>query len=229
MAMNRAVAHTETNHVSLLLVDHRQLVRDGLARLLRDEHLVSGVFAVGDWDAAIQAVRNHPVDVAVVGRQDSAADLLGGVRKFARYAGKTGLIVLTPPDDLIVQDRLLQAGISGCLDARCSLRELLDAVDVVARGGRYISDQLARGIAFNHLPGSNGVPLNDLTHRELQILLMVAEGKNAAGISRALGLTAKTVNVYRNRLLDKLSVDTDVQLAHLAIRHGLVDVAQSAG
>jgi two-component system, NarL family, invasion response regulator UvrY len=228
MAIERAVAQTETNPVNLLLVDHRQLVREGLARLLRDVAMVSGVAVAGDWEGALQALRTRPVDVAIVSRQDSTADLLGGVRKFARYSGRTRLLVMTPPDDLIVQDRLLQTGVAGCVDARCSLQELLAAVGVVCRGGRYISDQLARELAFNHLPGSQGVPLNDLTHRELQILLLVAEGKNAAGISRALGLTAKTVNVYRNRLLEKLSVDTDVQLAHLAIRHGLVDVAQPA-
>jgi len=228
MAIDRAAAQNEPDPIDLLLVDHRQLVREGLARLLRDVDLIRSVTTAADWDSGIQAVRVKAVDVALVNRPESTAELLGGVRKFARYAGHTRVLVLTPPDDLIVQDRLLQAGIAGCIDARCALQELLEAFDIVRRGGRYISDHLARGLAFNRLPGAQGVPLDELTHRELQILLMVAEGRSVSSISHALGLTPKTVNVYRNRLLGKLGVDTDVQLARLAIRHGLVEVVQPA-
>jgi two-component system invasion response regulator UvrY len=228
MAIHRAQTQTVTKQIDLLLVEHRQLVREGLVRLLRDEVTVGEVAVAADWEAAIRAVRARPVDVAVISCQESTAALLGGIRKFARYAGRTPQIVMTSDGDLIVQDRLLRSGISACVDARCSLRELFDAVEVVCQGGRYISDHLARDLAANRLPGGSRTPLDDLTHRELQILLMVAEGKNAADISRDLGLTTKTVNVYRNRLQDKLGVSTDVQLTHLAIRHGLVDVTNVA-
>ncbi len=75
-------------------------------------------------------------------------------------------------------------------------------------------------------PVTGKTPFDQLTHRELQILLLVSEGKNTSAIARDLCLTQKTVNGYRNRLLEKLRAQTEVELMHLAARHGLVRIVQ---
>ena len=63
-----------------------------------------------------------------------------------------------------------------------------------------------------------------MTHRELQVLLLVSQGRTAAQISEELCLTQKTVNGYRNRVMDKLGVHTDVELMHVALRHGVIEL-----
>ena len=120
--------------------------------------------------------------------------------------------------------RLLQAGVSGCVSNLCSVEELFAAIETVVKGERYISDSLARKLAERRLPGHRGSPFDKLTQRELQVFLLVAEGSSTSAIARELCLSRKTVNGYRNRVLGKLHVQTEVELMHLAIRPGLVKV-----
>lgn len=206
----------------MLLVENRQLVRAGLQRVLEDTGCFQVSAAVADCDEAIRMIRKQLPDVIIVNLYGSLAGLLDGARKLRRQFPKLRLLVMAPEHDLIIQDRLLQFGVAGCIDSHCSIDELMAAVDVICRGGRYISDRLAQQLAGYRLPGDNSLPFDELTHRELQILLLVAEGKNTLSIARELCLTQKTINTYRNRLLDKLGIETDVGLVHLALEHGLV-------
>lgn len=222
MAVIRPAYQLQQNSVSVLLIEDRQLVRAGLQRVLEDTAGIKVAAGVASFDDAIRETRKQPPDMMIASLHGAVVSLLDGARKLRRQFPKIQLLVLAPEQDLIIQDRLLQSGVAGCIDSRCSIDELLAAVDTLCQGGRYISDSLARQLATYRVSSENLMPFGELTHRELQILLLVVEGKNTLGIARDLCLTQKTVNTYRNRLLDKLGVDTDVGLVHLAIRHGLV-------
>jgi two-component system invasion response regulator UvrY len=154
----------------------------------------------------------------------SSVEVLDGTRKIRRQFPEIPVLVFADEADLIIQERLLQAGVAGCVSSLCSVEELFAAIDTVLKGARYISDSLALKLAERRLPGYKGLPFDQLTHRELQIFLLVAEGRNTSAIAEELCLTRKTVNGYRNRVLEKLNVQTEVELMHLAIRYGLVTV-----
>ena len=126
--------------------------------------------------------------------------------------------------ELIIQERLLKAGVADCVSSLCSVEELYSAIETALKGERYLGDSPARKLAERRLPGHGGSPFDQLTHRELQIFLLVAEGKTTLAIAKELCLTRKTVNGYRNRVLEKLQLQTEVELMHLAIRHGLIRV-----
>ena len=221
MAAFKPAFQLQQDGVQALLVENRQLVRAGLQRVLEDTGVVKVAASVANCDEAIRMARKAQVDIMIINMFGSAVGLLDGARKLRRQFPKIRLLILAPEHDLVIQDRLLQFGVSGCVSSHCSLEELMAAVDVVCRGGRYISDTLAQKLAGYRLPGGQKLPFDELTHRELQILLLVAEGKNTLSIARELCLTQKTINTYRNRLLDKLGIETEVGLVHLAIRHGL--------
>jgi two-component system invasion response regulator UvrY len=213
--------------VEILLVDSRRLVRAGIVRVLSDSGFLVVANEASSCDEAIRLARKQPPQLVLVNLPGSTVDMLDGVRKMHRQFPDIGVLVLSDESDLIIQERLLQAGIAGCLSSSCSVEELFAALDAVLKGERYISDSLARKLAERRLPGNGKTPFDQLTHRELQILLLVSEGKNTSAIARDLCLTQKTVNGYRNRLLEKLRAQTEVELMHLAARHGLVRIVQS--
>ena len=213
--------------VEILLVDSRRLVRSGIVRVLSDSGYLTVSGEASSCDEAIRLARKQPPQLVLVNLPGSTVDVLDGVRKMRRQFPDIGVLVLSDETDLIIQERLLQAGIAGCLSSSCSVEELFVALDAVLRGERYVSDSLARKLAERRLPGNGKTPFDQLTHRELQILLLVSEGKNTSAIARDLCLTQKTVNGYRNRLLEKLRAKTEVELMHLAARHGLVRIVQS--
>lgn len=226
MLVSRPFVQAEHSAANILLVDSRRLVRAGIERVLTDSGYLTVSGEASSCDEAIRLARKQQPQVVLVNLPGATVDVLDGVRKMHRQFPEIRVLVLSDESDLIIQERLLQAGVAGCISSFCSVEELFGALDAVMRGERYISDSLARKLAERRLPGTAETPFDKLTHRELQILLLVAEGKNTSAIARELCLTQKTVNGYRNRVLDKLGAKTEVELMHLAARHGLVRIIQ---
>jgi two-component system invasion response regulator UvrY len=224
MAGYRDTAQATDSPIDILLVDSRQLVRAGIERVLVDSGYLKVCASVSGFDEAIRRARIHTPQLVLVNLPGATVDLLDGARKMQRQFTALRMLVLIEPSDLILQERLLQTGVAGMVNSECPVDELYTAIDTVLGGERYVSDSLARELAQRHMPGRAGTPIDSLTHRELQILLLVAAGRPAAAIARELCLTRKTVNSYRNRLLEKLQAGTDVELMHLALRYGLVRI-----
>ena len=119
--------------------------------------------------------------------------------------------------------RLLEAGASGYLTKDCGQHEIINAINSVFAGQRYIGSNIAQKIALSMMPGANKSPFDSLSQREMQVMLMVTQGQNAQEISDKLCLSPKTVSTYRHRLFEKLGVENDVELTRLAIRHGMIE------
>jgi two-component system invasion response regulator UvrY len=224
MAVTRPFAQTLSSPIEVFVVDTRQLVRAGIERVLKDSGYLSVCAGVTGFDEAIREARIRAPRIILVNLPGSAVDVLDGARKIHRQFADIRVLVLTDESDLIIQERLLQSGVAGVVSNTCSVDELYRAMETVLAGERYISDSLAKKLAERRMPGDRGTPFDQLTHRELQILILVAEGKTTSAIARELCLTQKTVNSYRNRLLEKLKAGTEVELMHLALRYGLVNI-----
>ena len=214
----------EDNPVDILLVDSRQLVRAGIERVLSDSGHLTVSAAAANCNEAIRLARRQQPQIIMINLPGASVEVLDGASKIRRQFPDIPVLVLADESDLIIQERLLQTGVAGCVSSLCSVEELFTAIETVLKGERYISDSVAQKLAERRLPGHEGSPFNQLTHRELQVFLLVAEGKNTLAIARELCVTRKTVNGYRNRVLEKLQLQTEVELMHLAIRHGLVKV-----
>jgi len=224
MAGSRSFVQTADSPIDVLLVDSRQLVRAGIERVLADSGYLTVCAGVAGFDEAIRRARMHPPQLVLVNLPGATVDVLDGVCKIQRQFAGIRVLILTEESDLIMQERLLQSGVAGVVDSNCPVDELYTAIDTVLGGERYVSNSLAQKLAARRMPGGAETPFDRLTHRELQILLLVAAGRSAAAIARELCLTRKTVNSYRNRLLEKLQAGTDVELMYLALRHGLVRI-----
>ncbi|GMQ87302.1 MAG: UvrY/SirA/GacA family response regulator transcription factor [Gammaproteobacteria bacterium] len=212
----------EQPDIQILLVDYQELVRVGMQRLLDDVPRLNVVGEAASGEEAVQLSHSLKPDVVLMDVQIPGIGGLEATRRILRRDPDIRILVVTPQTDEPFPAQLLDAGASGYLTKNCSIEEITDAVQAVSRGERYISADIARQMALSMLPGKEQSPFDRLSQRELQVMLMVAQGQNVHEISEHLCLSSKTVSTYRYRLFEKLGVDNDVALTRLAIRYGIV-------
>jgi two-component system, NarL family, invasion response regulator UvrY len=119
-------------------------------------------------------------------------------------------------------EQLREVGAMGYLTKGCPADELVRAIRTVAAGRPYVDAQLAQARMMSSWQGDPGSPFKDLSSRELQVAMMILDGQRTQEISETLSLSPKTVSTYRQRIYEKLGVDTDAGLTRLAFRYGLI-------
>ena len=210
--------------IRVLVVDDHDLVRTGITRMLAD---ISGLQVVGQADSgeeALKKARELKPDVVLMDVKMPGIGGLGATRKLLRSHQDMKVLAGTACGDGPFPTWLLQAGAAGYLTKGAALEEMVQAIRMVFAGQRYISPQIAQQLALKSFqPQTNGSPFDLLSEREVQIALMIAGCQKVQSISDKLCLSPKTVNTYRYRIFEKLSITSDVELALLAVRHGMVD------
>lgn len=224
MARLSTIPQSRSVPIRVLLVDDHSLVRAGIRRLLDDAEQVEVIGEASECDEAMRVARRDRPDVVLMDMNGLCLNVLDGSRRFQRQIPDVKILVMSVDASMVIPERLMRNGVHGCLTKNCTEAELLDALRVVRRGERYLSLQLAQQLAASRLSDAPRSPFETLTHRELQVTLLVTQGRNTGEIARSLCLTPKTVNNYRNRVLDKLGVTTEVQLTHLALQHGVIEL-----
>lgn len=209
--------------ITVLVVDDHDIVKAGIVRLLAD---VKGIKVIGEAESGEKALRiakeKHPhvvlMDVKMPG--------IGGLeatRKMLRADPEVKIIALTVCGEEPFPSKLLQAGAAGYITKDSGIEEIVNAIKTVYSGKRYIGPEIAQQLALKTVSDFEKSPIDLLSERELQVMMMITEGQKVQEISDKLCLSSKTVNSYRYRLFDKLKVTSDVELTHLAIKHGILD------
>jgi DNA-binding NarL/FixJ family response regulator len=119
--------------------------------------------------------------------------------------------------------RVLKAGASGYLTKESAPNELVNAIQKIANGGKYISAKFAEQLADQLGDGSERPMHETLSDREFQVFQMISSGKSVKGISEDLRLSEKTISTYRSRVLQKMNLKNNAELTHYAFKHNLVD------
>jgi len=213
--------------IKVLLVDDHDLVRLGIKRLLQD---VQGIKVVGEAASGEEAVivaRELVPDVVVMDINMPGVGGLEATRKMVRHNPDIKVLALTVYEDEPYPSRLLQAGAAGYITKGCHHEEMVKAIRTIYTGQRYISPNIAQQIAIKRFSKGEQSPLDILSERELQIMLMITQGQKVQDISKKLCLSPKTVNSYRYRIFEKLGIDSDVELTLLAMRLGMLESIRS--
>jgi two-component system invasion response regulator UvrY len=212
--------------ITILLTDDHALVRTGIKRLLEDSQLIQIVGETDSGEACLQMVQQLDPDVVLM---DVNMPGIGGVetcRRILQRDPQRKIIILTVHTEQSFPKRLLEIGARGYLTKECASEEMINAVCKVAQGGSYIEPRIAQQLALSLLPGHADSPVDRLSRREFQVMLMISQGLSNNQISERLCLSPKTISTYRARLLDKLDVQTEVDLVRIAIEQGMVEFAQ---
>ena len=208
--------------IKVLIADDHHLVRTSIAHLLNEECDIKVVGEVDDGESAVAQCRRLKPDIVVMDIRMPGIGGLEATRRIHRTMEDVKVLILTAHIEDSALRLMLEAGAIGFLSKGADTSEMTDAIRQVFHGKRYVSQEIAQRLALSHFNDEDN-PFRHLSHRELQIALMIVNCQRVQDISDRLHLSPKTVNTYRYRLFDKLEVATDVELTHLALRHGLVE------
>jgi DNA-binding NarL/FixJ family response regulator len=211
------------NRATIVLADDHAVVVEGLRRILdRPEFHVVGV--AHDGRAMVQAAaRLHP-DLIVT---DIVMPLLNGIdaaRQILKLKRKPKIIFLTMHPEVAYATAALEAGASGYVLKSAAGEQLIDAIRTALTGQTYVSKSIAeaveraRQVQSLHRRGTIG----GLTDRQREVLQLLAEGKQVKEVAALLGVSSKTVEFHKYRIMQLLGARTVADLTRYAVRHGMV-------
>jgi two-component system, NarL family, response regulator NreC len=210
-----------TMPIRVFLVDDHALVRQGLRALLEREGFQIAGEAANGKEAISQMPGINP-DVAILDISMPLLNGLGAARELQKGSPKTRAIVLTRHEEAGYVTEALRAGVRGYVLKSQVATELVEAIRTVCRGEFYLSPHLSRVVVEAYLSKTDYVP-DPLTSRERQVLQLVGEGKSTKEVGQVLGISAKTAESHRARLMRKLDIHETASLVRYAIRSGLVE------
>ena len=206
--------------VRIVLADDHVLVRQGLRSLLERE----GFQVVGeasDGQEAIRLTESFQPDIAIMDISMPILNGLNAAREMSRSSPKTKAILLTQHDEGQYISEALDAGVKGYVLKNQVASDLLLAIRQVSRGQVYLSPGISRAVMEAYHSKSEKSK-NPLTLRERQVLQLIAEGKSTKDVATLLGISVKTAESHRTRLMRKLGIHETASLVRYAVRQGFV-------
>ena len=207
----------------ILIADDHPIFRAGLKEILGKEKDVEVIGEADNGRKALELARKQRWDVVLLDLTMPGTDGLETLQELRREQPKLPVLILSahPEDQLAL--RLLKAGAAGYLTKDKAPEVLLAAVRKVLRGEKYISESLAAKVTLDVVTGAKPALHEALSHREYQVMRMIAAGKAIKEIAAELFLSVRTVSTYRARLLEKMKMKTNADLIRYALQHNLVD------
>lgn len=206
----------------VLLADDHRIVAEGLKSLLAEEFELAGI--VEDGRAMVKAAAQLRPDVIVA---DISMPHLNGIEALAllkRDHPGVRVVFLTMHRDVAYARRALEAGASGFVLKHSAPAELVLAVRAALAGRTFITPELAAEVldSIRRAPQGEANPVAAMTQRQREILQLLAEGRSAKEIARALGISTRTVEFHKYRMMESLGVENSAELIRFAIKHGIV-------
>jgi DNA-binding NarL/FixJ family response regulator len=208
---------------TVLLADDHAIVVEGLRMLLAADFELVGVAQTGLEMVELCAARKPDVVVA-----DVSMPVLNGIdalRRMRRQGDRTRVVFLTMHADVTSATRALEAGASGYVLKHAASDELVTALRDALAGRTYVSPALRSPAVEERLVREPGAPMRvELTPRQQEVLQLLAEGRSAKEIGAILGISPRTAETHKYKMMDDLGIGTTAELVQYAVRHGLVAV-----
>jgi DNA-binding NarL/FixJ family response regulator len=205
---------------TVMLADDHPMFRQGLKALLEREGF-DVVAEAADGHEAVRLARHLNPSIAVL---DIGMPLLNGIdaaRDIHKQASDTEVVLLTMYEEEAYVLEALRAGIRGYVLKAQAASDLVGAIREVQRGAVYLSPGISKTVV-NAYVGKTELPRDPLTDRERQVLQLVAEGKTTKEVAEVLGLSVKTADSHRTRIMQKLEIHETASLVRYAIRRGFI-------
>ena len=204
--------------IRVILVDDHSLVREGVSRLLEEEPDIRVVGSFAEGNAAVRFAAGAQPDVAILDVAMPSTSGIDVARRMRAVSPKTQLLMLSMHERLEYVQQAFWAGASGYVLKDSAGNEVVAAVRAVQAGRRYLSERIPPRALESYFGAD---PLERLSAREIEVLKLVVDGNSSNQVAALLGLSPKSIDTYRSRLMTKLDVEHLPALVKLAIRRGL--------
>ena len=209
--------------IRVLVADDHAVVRRGVVQILAESpHIVvAGEASCGS--EVLRAIRENDYDIVLLDIAMPGGSGLEVLKELQSLKPDVQVLILSMYPEKQYALRALKAGAAGYLTKDSAPDELIDAIDRISQGDKYITRSLAQEMA-SELGGKAGKELHEaLSDREYQVMRLLAAGKSVSEIATQLSLSVKTVSTYRTRILEKLDLKTTAEIMHYALERGLVE------
>lgn len=211
--------------ISVFLVDDHKLVRAGIRSIIMDNCDMEVVGEASNADEAVREIKRFKPDIVVMDITMPDTDGLELIPKVKAIMDNIKIIVLSMHEIEYFVVQALEQGADGYVTKSSTPGDLEKAIRKVCRGGRFLSEKAYELLADRVMIDSKNLnPLAKLSKREKQILIGLAQGLSSVIIAQNYCISPKTVNTYRARIMDKLSLKNNVEIAFFAIRNKLVEL-----
>lgn len=209
------------NETRILLVDDHPVVRKGLAAVINEQADLHVCAQAGTYDEALEALRSHRPDVALVDLRLEEGSGLNLIGEMLAVTPELAALVFSMHDDKQFAERAIRAGARGYVMKQEPTETLLEAIRQVRDGEIYLRPDLAPHVMERLIADGGNMQLTELdrlSDREVEVLQLMAEGMNRREIAEEMGLSVKTIESYRENMKKKLELRDTVQLAQYAVR-----------
>lgn len=209
--------------IRILIADDHQIVRAGLARFIDDQHDMRIVAEAASGDDVLRLIDTTPLDVVLLDIAMPDKNGIDCLRIIRRSHPSLPVLILSGYPESHYAVNTLRAGANGYVSKLAPPDEIVRAIRLASRGRKYVSDAAAACFAGEITRRSPENVHEELSAREFQVFLKLAQGNSTTSIASDLGVSVKTISTYRTRLLLKMGLATNADLTQYALRHGLID------
>ena len=209
--------------ISILIADDHPIILQGIRQILGDLPGETNIEDAGSANELLRKIGNTVFDVIILDISMPGRSGLDTLMEIKAKQPSVPVLILSMHPEEQYAFRALKSGASGYLTKDSAPIELIQAVQKVLSGSRYITSSLAEKMADNLLDESDKPLHHQLSNREYEVLCKIAEGKNINLIAEELFISEKTISTYRSRILEKLNMSSNTELIRYALKEGLIE------
>ncbi len=207
----------------ILIADDHPIFREGIKKHIDKEVDLKIEYEATDGIEAYNMLLDYDVDVVILDLEipgKSGLEILTDIKKIKP---KLPILIFSMHPEERYGVRAFKAGASGYLSKEVNSKTLIQAIHTVSTGRKYITPALAEKLATEVSKDSEKMPHELLSNREFEIMRMIALGKSVREIADELNLSVNTINTYRSRILEKMNMKTNMEIAYYAIKSEIID------
>jgi len=214
--------------IHVVIADDHPVVRQGLKRILAEETDMTLTAEAGTGQELMEMLGEAVCDVVLLDISMPGRGGLDTLNELRRQHPKLPILVLSIYPEDQFGPRVLKSGAAGYMNKETACEQLVSAIRKVCAGGKYVSSALAEKIAADMSGDTQRAPHETLSHREYQVMRLLASGKTVSQIARDLYLSQKTISTHRARLLEKMRMKTNAELTFYAVQNHLIELYPAA-
>lgn len=210
--------------IKIVIADDHAIVRKGLAQIVSEEGDIMVCGEADDADQLLELLKKENCDLIILDINMPGRSGLEALKDIKSMYPKTPVLILSMYSEDQYGIRALKAGAAGFLKKVSAPDELVTAIRKIVSGGKYISEALTEELVDSLESGKKALIHESLSNREFQIMCQIASGLSADAIADSLSISVHTVYSYRNRILEKMNMKSNVELTQYVIKNQLIDV-----